>query len=226
MEHQFTRTQYLFDENQFNNLQNATVCIVGLGGVGGEALVCLARTGITKFILCDFDTVNITNCNRQAIANLNTIGMNKTDACELLLKSINKDIEIIKINEKFNDDSKIFDYKFDYLIDAIDDVDNKYLLIKKCLENNIQFISSMGTAKKFDIKKLEIIDINKTEYDPLAKIIRKKLRDDKLNAKFKCLSSKEQVVVKGPLLGSYMPITATAGLMIADYIIKQIINKE
>lgn len=224
MEYQFTRTEYLFDKKQFNNLQNATVCVVGLGGVGGEALVCLARTGITKFIICDFDTVNITNCNRQVIANLNTIGMNKTDACELLLKSINQNIQIIKINEKFSNESNLFDYHFDYLIDAIDDVDNKYLLIKKCLEHNIKFISSMGTAKKFDIKKLEIIDINKTEYDPLAKIIRKKLRDDKLNVKFNCLSSKEQVLVKGPLLGSYMPITATAGLMIADYIIKQIIN--
>ena len=226
MEHQFTRTEYLFGIDQFNKLQNVTLCVVGLGGVGGQALIALARTGIKKFVLCDFDIVNITNCNRQVIANLNTIGMNKVDACESLLKSINQDIEIVKLNEPFNNDSKLFDYHFDYLIDAIDDIDNKYLLIKKCLENNIEFISSMGTAKKFDIKKLEIIDINKTEYDPLAKLIRKKLRDDNLKVKFNCLSSKEQVLLKGPLLGSYMPITATAGLMIADYIIKKITNME
>ena len=226
MENQFTRTKYLFEENQFNQLQNATVCVVGLGGVGSQALIALARTGVSKFIICDFDTINITNCNRQIIANLETIGKYKTDVCEEMIKQINPEAEIVKITERFTLDSNLFNYHFDYLIDAIDDVDNKYLLIKKCIINNINFISSMGTAKKFDIKKLEIIDINKTEYDPLAKVIRKKLRDDNLKVKFKCLSSKEVVTLKGPNLGSYMPVTAAAGLMIADYIIKEITNKE
>lgn len=223
MENQYTRTQYLFNE-KFHKIQSATICVVGLGGVGGQALVTLARTGVTNFIICDFDTVNITNCNRQVVANLNTIGKLKTDICEDILKAINPNIQIIKINQKFSKDLDLFSYHFDYLIDAIDDVDNKYLLIKKCLENEVNFISSMGTAKKFDLKKLEIIDINKTEYDPLAKIIRKKLRDDNLKVKFNCLSSKEEVRLKGTNLGSYMPVTATAGLMIADYVIKQIIN--
>ena len=80
----------------------------------------------------------------------------------------------------------------------------------------------MGTAKKVDIKKLQIIDINKTSYDPLAKVIRKRMRDDGINLKFMCLSSTEEPVVKGKELASYMPVTASAGLMIADYLIKQI----
>ena len=226
MEHQFTRIDYLFEENQLNGIKEATVCVVGLGGVGSQALLTLARTGVSKFVICDFDIINITNCNRQIIANLKTVGKFKTDVCEEMIKSINPNAEIVKLNERFSSESKLFNYHFDYLIDAIDDVENKYLLIKMCLMENIKFISSMGTAKKFDIKKLEIIDINKTEYDPLAKIIRKKLRDDNLKVKFKCLSSKEVVTLKGPNLGSYMPVTATAGLMIADYIIKEITNKE
>ena len=80
----------------------------------------------------------------------------------------------------------------------------------------------MGTAKKMDIKKLKIVDINQTSYDPLAKIIRKKIRDDNLNLKFKCLSSTEEVSLPGSMLASYMPVTASAGLMIADYVIKKI----
>ena len=224
MENQYTRTQYLFSD-KFEKIQNTTVCVVGLGGVGGQALIALARIGITKFVICDYDTVNITNCNRQIIASLKTIGRYKTDVCEEMLLDINPNIQITKITEKFSDKLNLFDYHFDYLIDAIDDVDNKYLLIKKCLLNNIKFISSMGTAKKLDIKKLEIIDIFKTSYDPLAKIIRKKMRDDNLNIHFKCLSSKEEVIFKGSTLGSYMPVTSASGLMIADYIIKEIIKE-
>lgn len=222
---QFSRTVALFNEDKFNKINNSTVCIVGLGGVGGEAAIALARTGVSNFLLCDFDTVTITNVNRQIVANLNTIGKYKVDVISDMILSINKDAKIIKLKNKFDANLELFNYQFDYLIDAIDDTNNKYLLIKECILRNIKFISSMGTAKKVDIKKLEIIDINKTEYDPLAKLIRKKMRDDNLKAHFACLSSKEEVLLKGEVLASYMPVTASAGLMIADYIIKKILEE-
>lgn len=222
---QFSRTIALFTQDKFNKINNSTVCIVGLGGVGGEAAIALARTGVNNFVLCDFDTISITNINRQVVATLNTIGMYKVDVISEMILSINSDAKIIKLKNKFDENLELFNYQFDYLIDAIDDTNNKYLLIKECLKRDIKFISSMGTAKKVDIKKLEIIDINKTEYDPLAKIIRKKMRDDNLKAHFDCLSSKEEVKIPGEFLASYMPVTATSGLMIADYIIKKILEE-
>ena len=206
----------------FNEIKKAKVAVIGLGGVGGMAAITLARCGIESFVLCDFDKVNISNINRQVVANTNTIGLYKADVLEEMIKNINHNVNIIKIKEPFNEKSPLFNYEFDYLIDAIDDVDNKFLLIKESIKHNITFISSMGTAKKTDIKKLQVMDINKTSYDPLAKIIRKKMRDEGMKDKFMCLSSTEEVKLEGPLLASYMPVTATAGLMIADYIIKKI----
>ena len=216
----FSRTIPLVPD--FEKIKQAKVAIVGLGGVGGMAAICLARCGIANFVLCDFDKVNVSNINRQVVANTKTIGLYKADVLAEMIKDMNKDASIIKIKEPFNENSPLFSYDFNYLIDAIDDVDNKYLLIKETLNHHIELISSMGTAKKTDIKKLAIIDINKTSYDPLAKIIRKKIRDEGLNLKFMCLSSTEEITLSGPVLASYMPVTATSGLMIADYIIKKI----
>ena len=220
VEFEFSRIIPLFPN--FHEIQKARVAVVGLGGVGGIAAICLARSGVSHFVLCDFDKVNITNFNRQIVAGYSTIGEYKVDVIEKMIKDINKDAEIIKLKEPFNKESTLFNYKFNYLIDAIDDVDNKYLLIKETLKRDITLISSMGTAKKLDIKKLNIVDINKTAYDPLAKIIRKRMRDEGLKLKFMCLSSTEEVKLEGKYLASYMPVTSASGLMIADYIIKKI----
>ena len=219
----FNRLEALIGTSNLEKLNNATVAIVGLGGVGATACLALARSGVGNIIIQDFDIVNESNFNRQVIANLDTLGKYKVDAMEEMIKKINSSCKVVKINEKFDDDSSLFNHQFSYLIDAIDSLDNKFLLIKKCLNKNIKFISSMGTAKKLDIKKLDIIDINKTTYDPLAKIIRKKMRDENLKCHFKVLSSTEEPL-KSDILGSYMPVTSTAGLMLADYIIKEIIN--
>lgn len=210
----------------FSKIQNAKVAIIGVGGVGGVATIALARSGVCNFILCDFDKVNVSNINRQVVANTKTIGRFKVDVLEEMILDINPNARIIKIKEPFNENSSLFKEEIDYLVDAIDDVNNKYLLIKETLKRNIPFISSMGTAKKTNIKKLIITDINKTSYDPLARIIRKMIRDEGLNLKFMCLSSTEEVMLKGSELASYMPVTACAGLMIADYIIKKIGENE
>lgn len=223
MSEYFNRLSALIGNENLNKLNSSTVAVVGLGGVGGTACLTLARSGVGNIIIQDFDIVNESNFNRQVIANIDSLGKYKVDAMEEMIKRINPSCNVIKINEKFDDNSSLFNHQFSYLIDAIDSLDNKFLLIKKCLYKNIKFISSMGTAKKLDIKKLDIIDINKTTYDPLAKIIRKKMRDEDLKAHFKVLSSTEEPL-KSDILGSYMPVTSAAGLMLADYIIKKIIN--
>lgn len=219
----FQRLEALIGDNNFEKLSTTTVAVIGLGGVGGTSAITLARCGVGSLIIQDFDVVCESNFNRQVIANVSTLGKYKVDVLEEMILKINPNCKVIKLNEKFDSSSTLFSHKFDYLIDAIDSVDDKINLIKNCLNNNICFISSMGTAKKFDIKKLEITTINKTTYDPLAKVIRKKLRIDNINDNFNVLSSTEEPK-KGEILGSYMPVTSCAGLMLADFIIKKIIE--
>lgn len=218
------RLRYLVGEKAIKRLNNSRVAIIGLGGVGGVAAITLARSGVGTLIIQDFDIVQVSNINRQIIANHHTIGMNKADLVEDEIRRINPNCQIIKFNERFNQDSKLFINKIDFLIDAIDVIDDKYFLITECLKNKIPFISAMGAAKKMDINKLEVTEITKTTYDPLAKILRKKLRDNKIYDKIMVVSSTEEPA-KIAGLGSYMPVTAGAGLMLADYVIKQIIKE-
>lgn len=223
MQEQFQRFASLLNESQINKISEAKVCIVGLGGVGSVSALAFARLGIKNFILCDFDIVQISNCNRQLIANLNTIGMKKVDVCEKMIKEINNEAKIIKISEKFGSESTLFENQIDYLVDAIDDINAKFLLMKTCLKLNIPFISSMGTAKKMDLTKLKVTDLSKTSYDPLAKKLRKMMRDERIYDKIYVVSSEEQIIDCN-ILGSYMPVTSTAGMLLTDYIIKQIIK--
>ena len=225
----FDRLEKLIGKENIELLHSKTVLVIGLGGVGGMAVETLIRNGIENIILVDNDIVDITNKNRQIIATDLTINKLKTDAFEERIKKINKNVNIIKINyfiTKNNVDS-LFEYKFDYLIDACDTISTKILLIEKCLEKNIKFISSMGTGNKFDITKLKIIDIKKTSYDPIAKVIRKKLKDDKIKGKVMVVSSDEMPIkTNNRTPYSYSAVPNTAGIMIADYIIKDIINIE
>ena len=220
----FQRLEALLGIENLEKLKNSSVAVVGLGGIGGMATISLARSGIGTIIIQDFDIVCESNFNRQIIANVDTIGKKKVDVMEEMILKINPNCNVIKLDEKFNSSSRLFEYKFDYLIDAIDSVDDKILLIESCLNKKIDFISSMGTAKKVDIKKLSITKINQTACDPLAKVVRRKLRDKNISDNFMVLSSNEEPK-KTTILGSYMPVTASAGLMISDYIIKMIIEK-
>ena len=222
MNEQFQRFALLLTSEQIEKINKAKVAIIGLGGVGSVATLDLARNGVKNFILCDFDEVQLSNINRQLIANFNTLGMKKTDVCEKMIKEINPEASVKVISERFGPETTLFANDFDYLIDAIDDLDNKCLLIKMCLENKKTFISSMGTAKKMDLTKLKIMDLNQTSYDPLARKLRKMLREDGIYEKVPVVSSFEEPI-KTIGLGSYMPVTSTAGLMLADYIIKKII---
>ena len=227
--HKFDRFKKLISEDSFENISSKTVLVVGVGGVGGYVIESLARSGIGTLILVDFDTIDETNINRQIIALKSTIGMKKVDAFESRIKDINEKCEVIKIN-KFIDASNIdvlFDYEFDYLVDACDTVSTKLALIDRCILEKRKFISSMGTGNKLDPSMLEIVDVRKTVNDPLARIVRKHVKDKRINDKVLVLSSRELPIKTGDRIpGSTSFVPSSAGLLIASYIIRTFINED
>lgn len=219
------RLEKILSNEAIDKIKNKTVLIIGLGGVGGHALESIVRMGVNNIILVDGDVIDITNLNRQLLSLNSNIGEYKVDVAKKRVLDINKDCNIISIN-KFIDESNIlelFNYNIDYVIDACDTVTTKILLIKECLDRNIKIISSMGTGNKFHPELLEITELKKTSYDPLAKVIRNKLKDEK--RKIMVVSSKEiGIDIKDRTPGSTSLVPSSAGIMCASYVINDIID--
>ena len=222
----FERLNGLINETELNNIKSKKVLVVGLGGVGSITCEALVRSGIHNIDLIDFDKYEESNLNRQLYSLNSTIGKYKTEVAKERLLDINKDININIYTKKLDEDllNKL-DTNYDYIVDAIDDVKAKILLIKFAIKNNIKIISSMGTGNKLEPLKLEITTINKTEYDPLAKVIRKKLREEGIVYKLPVVSSKEQPQLKSSLK-SYFAVTNTAGILLSTFVINDILKKE
>lgn len=188
----FTRTRLLIGEEGLNKLKDSKVIIFGVGGVGSFCVEAIARAGIGHIQVVDDDTVSITNINRQLIATTNTIGKDKVQLVKERIKEINPDANVLatKIfitNETINQ----IDFSgYDYIIDAIDTVSAKILLVEKANELNIPIISSMGTGNKLDPTKFEVTDIYKTSVCPLAKVMRYELKKRRIK-KLKVVYSKE-----------------------------------
>ena len=224
----FSRLEKVIGSDNVNELSKKSVLVLGVGGVGGYVVEALARSNIGTLILVDYDKVEESNINRQIIALNSTIGRSKVDVLEERIKDINSGCKVIKI-DKFIDDNnfnELFDNNIDYFVDACDTVLVKKLVIKECLKRNIPFISSMGTGNKLDPSKLEIIDIRKTVNDPLARLLRKFVKDEKINKKIMVLSSKELPIKTGERTpGSSAFVPSSAGLLIASYIVRSFIDK-
>lgn len=221
----FERLITLIGEDDVNKLKKANVLIVGLGGVGGYALETLVRSGIYNLTIVDGDIVELSNLNRQIISKRNVIGRPKALVAQARTLEINPDVNLKVINEFISEDnfSLLNIDSFDYVIDACDDLNLKILLIKNA--DKYKLISSMGTANKMDITRFKITTIDKTSYDPLAKIIRKKIKEEKIRTKFKVVSSDEKVMKNGTKLGTIAYMPAVSGLLCASYVINDIINK-
>jgi tRNA A37 threonylcarbamoyladenosine dehydratase len=222
----FERITKLIGEDNVHKLQHTSVAIVGLGGVGGYAVESLARSGIGHLILVDYDKIDITNLNRQIISNVYNVACPKTDEWEKRILSINPQCKVEKLTLKLTPENiiELFNYSFDYLIDACDTISVKQELIKKCLERNIHFISSMGTGNKLDPSQLEVTDITKTSYDPIAKKIRKYLKENHIHGRVPVVYSKEQNSKFQGSIPSMVFVPATSGLLCANYIVKNVIN--
>lgn len=226
------RTEALIGKENLEKLQKSNIVVFGLGGVGSYVVEGLVRTGIKNMCIIDKDVVDITNINRQLIADTQTIGKNKVDAEEERILKINPETRVIKFKEFVNKDnieelmSKIMyeNGHIDYAIDAIDTVSSKLEIIKYCYTNNISIISCMGTGNKLDASKFEITDIFKTSVCPLAKVIRKELK--KLNIPYlTVLYSKEEPIktnINTPASISFVP--SVAGLLIAGKVVQDLIK--
>lgn len=221
----FDRTIKLYGEEVFKSIQESKILLIGLGGVGSYALEALVRNGFMNITVVDFDTIDVTNLNRQLITNINNIGHSKVIEAILRAKSINPNIIIDGQENKLTSDNidVLLNVGYDYIIDACDTIDVKFALMKKSLHYSYKLISSMGTAKKIDPTKLSITTLDKTINDPLARILRKKVKDAHINKKIYVVSSTE-VPLNIPSLASSNLVPSAAGLLCVSYIINDIIK--
>lgn len=225
IDEQFTRTKALIGDCAQEKLSTSSVIVFGVGGVGGYAIEALIRAGIGKIDIVDSDKINLSNLNRQIIALHSTLNQYKVDVMEKRAKDINPNVKINSFKTFFDENTiSQFDFsKYDYVIDAIDTVKSKILLIETCKKLNIPIISSMGTGNKLDPTKFQIADISKTSVCPLARVIRSELK--KRNIKnLKVLFSTEIPAKTGsrtPSSISFVP--PCAGLIIASEVIKDLI---
>ena len=222
----YSRLKLLIND-KIDNLQNKTVAVIGLGGVGSSAAESLARCGINNLIIVDYDTIELSNINRQLIATEKTIGLKKTDAVEVRINDIDSNIKVLKIDSKLTLDNLdiLFDKKIDYLVDAIDDVLVKKEIIRKCIKEKIKSIHVMGTGNKLDPTRLKIQDVRKTNYDPIAKIIRKMVKEEKIKQKIMVVSSdEEKKVTKYDKIPSISFVPIVAGNIAVSYIVNDIVK--
>ena len=218
------RTSTLLGKEKLERIQNARVMIIGLGGVGGTALSALYRSGVRHFVLVDNDKVDETNLNRQIMYTSKDVGELKTKVSERKLTEFCGEIDV-KTYEIYVDETNIHDLikDVDFVVDAIDSVPGKIGIMKECLEKNIPFVSSLGMAKRLDPEQVVLTTLNKTENDPLAKKIRYECRQRGLDLKkIPVVFSKENIIINGPELGSMMMVPSTAGLIISNFVIKNI----
>ncbi len=222
----YTRTEAILGTEAIKRLRAARVIVFGVGGVGGFATEALARAGVGHITVVDSDKVSISNLNRQIIATQETVGMYKTDAIMQRIISINPDIEVkplrIFYGEEMASDIVFSDY--DYVLDCIDSVRSKLLLIESAVAAGVPVISSMGTGNKLDPTRLSVTDISKTHTDPLAKVVRTELRKRGINH-LKVVFSDEPPLESsaGRTPGSVPFVPSVAGLIMAGEVIRDLI---
>ncbi|WRU94871.1 tRNA threonylcarbamoyladenosine dehydratase [Priestia filamentosa] len=197
MLHQFSRNELAIGKEGLETLKNSTVAVLGVGGVGSFAAEALARTGVGKIVLVDKDDVDITNVNRQIHALLSTVGQPKVDLMAARIHDINKECEVVSLKMFYTEETyeEFFAHNLDYVIDASDTISYKIHLMKECLKRNIPIISSMGAANKTDPTRFRIADISKTHTDPMAKVIRTRLRKERIHKGIKVVFSDERSIV-------------------------------
>lgn len=221
----FEKITNLIDKTNFEKIKNANILVVGIGGVGGTALECLVRSGFENITIIDFDVFEITNLNRQIIAEVNSINQLKTSIAKEKYQKINPKLNLTTKNI-FLDETNIKKLdKYDYILDACDSVKTKIELIKYAKNNNIIIISAMGMGNRIDPTKIYLTKLNKTENDPLAKKIRGLLKKENIDLNIDVVASKEIPIKNKNIISSMMMCPSTAGLYMAYFIIRDIIKE-
>ena len=192
MENWKERTGLLVGEQTLRRFAEASVAVIGVGGVGGYSAEMIVRAGIGHIIILDSDEVNASNKNRQLLALDSTVGRPKCDVLSERLLDINPELDIRIIKDYLEDPATLLaGLRIDFLVDAIDTLSPKLSLIKYCVDNRIPLVSSMGAGAKFDVTKIRIADISKSFNCPLAYIVRKRLRHIGISKGFKVVFSEE-----------------------------------
>ena len=216
------RFTMMLNENQQDKLKNASIIVFGVGGVGGALVHMLVRSGISHIGIVDFDKIDITNVNRQLVAYQNNVGKLKVDELESQLKNINPNVKIDKFCLKYGEETanQIDLIKYNYIVDCIDDIKAKKLLIKLANEINKPILSAMGAGNRYaEIPNFEIADISKTSYDPIAKILRKYCAEERIKKLNVCYTKQKSTKFDCKTIGSvvYYPINM-ASVMCAKVI--------
>lgn len=225
---QFERLELLI-KDKIKEIHEKNVLVIGLGGVGSYAVEALVRSGIQNITIVDNDKISLSNLNRQLMTYHNNIGKYKTDEIEKRILSINPNCNVNKIIKFITLDNinELFNEQYDYIVDACDTITVKLELIRISKRQDIKLISCMGTGNKMDPSKLKIIDIRKTSYDPIAKIIRKMVKDEKIKGKIMVVCSDEESYTKVTnTIPSNSFVPATAGLLCASFIINDIVGEK
>lgn len=244
MLHQFSRNELAIGKEGLEKLANSTVAVLGVGGVGSFAVEALARSGIGRIVMVDKDVVDITNVNRQIPALLSTIGKAKVDVMKERIADINPDCEVIALKMFYTEETyeQFFGYRPDFVIDASDTITYKIHLMKECLKRDIPIISSMGAANKMDPTRFRIADISQTHTDPIAKVVRTRLRKEGIKKGVPVVFSDESPIViredvrkvvgndEASIRKAKMPPSSNAfvpsvcGLIMASYVVQKLLE--
>lgn len=227
MQAKFSRVEKVIGQESVSLLGEKCVLVLGCGGVGSYVVEGLVRSNIGKIILVDYDKVDVSNINRQIMAYDSTVGEYKVDVLERRIKDINSNCSVVKIYDKITEDnySILFNENIDFFIDACDFIEAKKSVMLECYKRNILFISSMGTGNKLDPSKLNIVELSKTFNDPLARIMRKFAKDNNIKKVMVLSSSELPVKLSDRTPGSLMFVPASAGILIASYVVRELIKK-
>ena len=219
-----SRTSIVIGKENVEKLKNSNIAILGVGGVGGYVVEMLARLGVEKLTIVDFDTISVSNLNRQIIALNSNINLLKVDCFKKRLLDINPNIKVEAINKKITKENleQILNKNFDYVIDAIDDIPAKVAVAKYCFKNNINIVASMGTGNRYKMPAFEVSDISKTSYDKLAKKLRKMLKDEGVE-RLNVVYTKEEVE-KTESLGSVVYYPLMCAGTIVSFVTNEIIK--
>lgn len=221
------RTELLVGKNNIEKLKNSNVIVFGVGGVGGYCIEMLARCGVGKLTIVDYDTISESNINRQIIANHNNVGLSKVEEWEKRILEINPNCVVKALNMRYSKETSgsILNKHYDFVIDAIDSVSDKFNLIMECKNLKLNIISSMGAGNRICLPNYEISDIYKTENDGLARVIRKKCRENNIAELTVAYTKSKPLENSGENVGSMAYHPSSCGILIASYVINKLIGE-